>query len=289
MILEETRLQVIDNIKTAAESGEFHKKVEVNDPVLSREESKIITDSFTENRLKIGFKLKSLIACAIADIAMWVINKDTKIIGFEKIPKNLGGVIVTSNHFSPFENTIIRHLNRKMGRRKLNIICQDSNFAMSGPVGFLMNYANTIPITAEPRYLARDFLSILKEKLVIKGESVLLYPEQEMWFNYRKPRPPKGGAYFYAAKLNVPIISCFVEMIDTGIQYGKTGHFNKVRFKLYILDVLYSDKDKTTKENTEELAAADYKLKKECYERVYGKKLNYNFDPSDIAGYRYDK
>lgn len=286
MISLDTRLQVIDNIKTAAESGEFYKKVEINDPVLSREESKIITDSFIENRLKIGFRLKSAVACAFADIAMLVINKDTEIIGLENIPKNLGGAIITSNHFSPLENTIIRHLNRKIGRRKLNIICQDSNFAMSGPIGFLMNYANTIPITAEPRYLARDFLSILKEKLVLKGESVLLYPEQEMWFNYRKPRPPKGGAYFYAAKLNVPIISCFVEMIDTDVPDGKSGHFNKVRYVLHVLGVLYPQSDKTSKENTEFLAEADYTLKKECYEKVYSKKLTYDFDTYDIAGFK---
>ena len=35
-----------------------------------------------------------------------------------------------------------------------------------------------------------------------------------MWYNYRKPRPLKQGAYYYAAKNNVPIISCFTEIID---------------------------------------------------------------------------
>ena len=286
MISEDTRVQVIENIKAAAESGAFYSKVEVNDPALSREESRIITESYVENRLKIGFRLKSKIACFAADVAMKFINRSTEIVGLEKIPKDIGGVIITSNHFSPFENTVIRYLNKKMGRKKLDIICQDSNFAMPGPIGFLMNYADTIPINSEPRYLARDFLSILKEKLVIKKESVLLYPEQEMWFNYRKPRPPKGGAYFYAAKLGVPIISCFVEMIDTDIPDGKTGKFNKVRYVLHVLGVLYPSADKTSKENTEYLSQTDYDLKRECYERVYSKKLTYDFDVSDIAGYK---
>lgn len=286
MISEETRLQVIDNIKKSAESGEFYNKVEVNDPRLTAEQSREITDSYVENRLKIGFRVKSKIACLLADAAMRVINKNTTIEGVEKIPSDIRGFIFTSNHFSPLENTVIRYLNRKTGRKKLNIICQDSNFAMTGPIGFLMNYANTIPISTQPRYLARDFLSVLKEKLVIKGESVLLYPEQEMWFNYRKPRPPKGGAYFYAAKLNVPIVSCFVEMVDTGEPDGKSGNFSKVRFILHVLDILYPDADRSTKENTEFLACADYKLKKECYEKVYGRKLNYTFSPSDIAGYK---
>ena len=113
----------------------------------------------------------------------------------------MGGVLITSNHFGPLENTVIRHLTNTLHRRRLGIISQTSNFAMKGIIGYLMNYADTIPISTDPRYLARDFLSILKERLVDKKHAILLYPEQEMWFNYRKPRPPKGGAYFYAAKL----------------------------------------------------------------------------------------
>ena len=63
MISEETRLQVIENIKNSAENGEFYNKVEVNDPVLTAAESKRITDAYIDNRHKIGFKLKSKTAC----------------------------------------------------------------------------------------------------------------------------------------------------------------------------------------------------------------------------------
>ena len=219
-----------------------------------------------------------------AKAATKIINKETEIVGLEKIPKEPFGVIITSNHFSPLENTIIRHLTNKLGRKKLGIISQTSNFAMTGIIGFLMNYADTIPISADPRYLARDLLSLLKERLVDKKEAVLLYPEQEMWFNYRKPRPPKNGAYFYAAKLNVPVISCFVEIVD--LEDDDTDEFKKVRYVLHILDVIYPDPSKTVKENTEALSDADYSLKKACYEAVYGKKLTYEFDSSDIAGWK---
>ena len=155
---------------------------------------------------------------------------------------------------------------------------------MTGVIGFLMNYADTIPISAEPRYLARDFLSILKERLIDKKHAILLYPEQEMWFNYRKPRPPKNGAYFYAAKLNIPIISCFVEMVD--MAEDDTAEFKKVKYILHVLDVLYPDQNKTVKENTESLGVLDYSLKKACYEKVYGKELTYDFECTDIAGWK---
>jgi len=284
MIIGENRKAVIENIKLYAESGQFHNKVELNDPILSAEENRKITDSYITNRNTLTYKIKKCFGVALAKAAARVINKDTEIIGLEKIPKDLGGVLITSNHFSPLENTVIRHLMNNLGRKHLGIISQTSNFAMKGIIGFLMNYADTIPISTEPRYLIRDFLLILKERLVDKQHAVLLYPEQEMWFNYRKPRPPKNGAYFYAAKLNVPIISCFVEMVD--LSEDDTDEFKKVKYVLHILDVLYPDPDKSIKENTEILGVADYTLKKTCYENVYGKELTYTFENSDIAGWK---
>ena len=284
MIFGDNRRAVIENIRTCAENGDFHSKVELGDPVLSAEQNRNITDAYLENRKRLTFKLKTAIAVTMAQIATRMINKNTEIVGLEKIPQNLGGVLITSNHFSPVENTVIRHLTNTLGRRRLNIISQTTNIAMPGGIGFLMNYADTIPISTEPRYLARDFLSVLKEKLVLRKEAVLLYPEQEMWFNYRKPRPPKGGAYFFAAKLNVPIISCFVEIVDT--PKDDTPEFRQVKYILHVLDVLLPDAEKSVRENTEILSERDYALKKACYETVYGKKLTYTFENSDIAGWK---
>lgn len=284
MIIGDNRRAVIENIKSFAESGQFHSKVELNDPVLTSEQSKKITDAYLENRSSLTFKIKTAFGVFLAKATTRIINKNTEIVGLEKIPKDLGGVLITSNHFSPLENTVIRHLTNTLGRKNLGIISQTSNFAMTGIIGYIMNYADTIPISIDPRYLARGFLSVLKERLVDKKHAILLYPEQEMWFNYRKPRPPKNGAYFYSAKLNVPIISCFVEMVD--MDQDDTAEFKKVKYILHILDVLYPDKNKTVKENTEALGVSDYTLKKNCYEAVYGKELTYTFDCSDIAGWK---
>lgn len=284
MIIGDNRKAVIENIRLCAESGKFNDKVEINDPVLTSAQSKAITDEYVENMHSLVFKIKTKICTGFINAASKKINKTTPIKGIEKIPKNLGGVIITSNHFGPLENTVIRYLMAKCGRKKLGIISQTSNFAMTGAIGFLMNYGDTIPISAEPHYLAHSFMFTLKERLIEKKDAVLLYPEQEMWFNYRKPRPPKSGAYFYAAKLNVPILSCFVEITDTDID--DTDEFKKVKYTLHVLGVLYPDKEKSVKENTENLAATDYNLKKACYESVYGKKLTYNFEKSDIAGWK---
>lgn len=284
MIIGENRKAVIENIRQCAESGRFHEKVELGDPVLTAERERAITDGYMQSRNRLPFKIKSACCIRLVRFAAKIINRDTQIVGLENIPDDLGGVIITSNHFSPLENTVIRHLMNTLGRRKLGIICQTSNFAMSGAIGTLMNYADTIPISTNPRYLARDFMSILKERLVDQKQAILLYPEQEMWFHYRKPRPPKNGAYFYAAKLNVPILSCFVQIAD--LDEDDTDEFKKVRFTLHVLGVLRPDPEKTVRENTEMLASMDYALKKGCYEAAYRKPLSYDFSPSDIAGWK---
>lgn len=283
MIIGDNRKAVIENIKRSAENGDFYAKVELNDPVLTAEQSNAITDNYLKNIKKFGFKFKCFLMRRFVNIATSIINKDTEIVGLEKLPDMSKGVIITSNHFGPLENTIIRYLVKKHGNGKIKVVSQATNFAMTGPIGLLMNYADTIPISEEPRYLARDFIGVLGENLK-KGRSVLIYPEQEMWFNYRKPRPPKRGAYLFAAKLNVPVVSLFVEMIDT--KEKDTDEFYKVKYRLHILDTLYPDSQKSTREISAEMAEKDYALKCAAYERVYGKQLDYSFEKDDIAGWR---
>lgn len=282
MIIGDKREIVIDNIKAKAESGDFHVKVELNDPVLSTEESRAIVNGYVANRRKLSFKMKSVIARKMANIVTRTENRHSEIVGLENIKDLKGGAIVTSNHFSPLDNTAIRYLTLKLHKKRINIVSQETNFAMTGILGFLMNHADIIPINGDKHYMQKDFFNILKE-LVGKGEYVLIYPEQEMWFNYRKPRPFKRGSYFFAAKLGVPVISCFVEMRD--LPEKDTDEFYKVKYIIHVLPTIYPDPEKSVKENSLCMREQDYQQKKAAYEKAYGKKLTYDFDESDIAGW----
>lgn len=282
MILGGDRLPVIENIRKNAESGNFHSKVEINDPILSTDEAKNTTNNYLLLRNSMGYKFKSFFARLIANIGGSLINKDTEIVGNADTDIFKGGVIITSNHFSPLENTVIREFARKKGGVRMSVVSQVTNFAMGGLVGFLMKYADTIPLSFDARYIARDLIGVLKEKLN-KGEAILIYPEQEMWFNYRKPRPHKEGAYHFAAKLNRPIISCFVEIIDK--EDLDRPDFHKTKYRLHILGVIYPDESKTVKENCKEMCEKDYEMKKNAYESIYKKPLSYDFEYSDIAGW----
>lgn len=281
MIIGNGRNEVIENIKAAAEDGDFYRKVETGDPVLTEEESRNIVEHYLANRKKLMFRLKSCAARLIANVGSRLLNRETEIIGEDRLPDLSKGAIITSNHFEPLENTVIRKLVLKHGKKRLNIVSQATNFAMTGILGFLMNYSDTIPLSNDFRYLNREFLGVLDE-LLKKNEVVLIYPEQEMWFHYRKPRPPKRGAYFFAARLQVPVISCFVEMMDT--EEKDNEEFYKVKYRLHILGTLYPDPAKSIKENSEELCHRDYQMKKAAYERIYHKPLVYQFEEDDIAG-----
>lgn len=152
---------------------------------------------------------------------------------------------------------------------------------MEGIVGFLMNNADIIPISGKISYMKSKFPDFLKELLDEKN-FILIYPEQEMWFNYRKPRSLKPGAYYYAAKNNVPIIPCFIEMEDKNELDNE--EFKKVKYTIHVLKPIYPDKNKNIKENTNNMMENDYNQKKNAYEICYGKKLDYKFEKDDIAG-----
>ncbi len=283
MGLESGKEVVIQNIANAAKEGRFNDKVEIGDAVLSKEERKRILGKFVRHRRSLGYIYCNFIARRIVNLATKMVNKETEIVGLENIKDFKGGAIATSNHFNPVDTTIVRYGLYKAGRKKMFIVSQDTNLLMKGILRFLTNYADTIPISPDKDYMNRHFHRTISRLLTKKKEIVLIYPEQEMWFNYRKPRPPKRGAYFYAAKFNVPILSFFTEMID--IDDGKSdGEFNKVKYVLHVLPAIYPDPNLTERENSVEMMKKDYEQKKKAYELAYGKELNYEFDKSDIAG-----
>ena len=282
MILGANRTAVIDNIRSAAEAGDFHAKVELNDPVLTKEECQVITEKCLTREHTFFGRVKVRAARGFANLGSAMINRNTEIRVNGDLSALQHGCFLTSNHFNPLENTIIRDFVRKNGKKKLYVISQMCNFAMKGPLGFLLNYADTIPLWEDPHYLNRDFLKVL-DGLLKKKEAILIYPEQEMWFNYRKPRPLKRGAYFFAAKLNAPVISCFVQMED--LLQNDTKEFRKVRYTLHVLDTLYPDPQKSVRQNSIEMCRMDQELKKAAYEAAYGKSLSYEFASHDIAGW----
>lgn len=278
----DSRTAVIDNIRAALSDGDYTRKVEVGDPILTPAQSTALVNGWLARRNTAAFGCKTLAARRLVGLATRALNRDTVYEGVDIARTVTGGALITSNHFGPLENTAIRKLVWKLGKRRLYVISQETNFAMDGPIGFLMNYADTVPLAEDAQYLTRKLPGVLRE-LTDAGQYVLIYPEQEMWFNYRKPRPCKRGAYLFAAKLGLPVISCFVGMTD--LPRHDTGDFSKVRYTVRVLGVLTPDPDKSVKQNSVDMCERDMALKRAAYEAFYGKPLTYGFSPDDIAGW----
>ena len=287
MIIGGSKKELIKNIEKNIKNNELNKKVETDDPNLTEEEIDGLLNKFYKNKKnKTLYNFKRNVANTIVEKLGKEIYPTIELEGLE----NLNGIdlsngaIITSNHFNPLDSYTIRKLTNLL-RKDLYIVIQDTNLALPNELGLLMNYMNTIPLKNSPNYILDTFKKEL-ERVLSKGNLVLIYPEEEMWFNYRKPRPCKRGAYQFASMLKVPIISCFVEMND--LSEDDNDEFYKVNYKVHILKPLIPDKRKSDRANSIELAKKDYEQKKESYELSYDTKLDYEFSISDIAGLKKD-
>ncbi len=286
MIFGDEHGQVVENIKEAAQDRDFYRKVEVNDPDLTQQERSAILSNYLRRRTTLGYWFSNLSARVIAWVWTKGINRHTKIEGLKNLSGVKGGAIITSNHFSPIDNTVDRQAVHRAFHQRLYIVSQDTNLAMKGFFGFLMNYSDIIPISGSHRYMGDYFMPQI-QNLLAEGEKILIYPEQEMWLNYRKPRPPKRGAYYYASLYSVPVLSFFVEIRT--LHKKETDEFYRTKFVMHILQPIYPDPDKSVQENSREMMQIDYQQKKEAYEKAYGKPLTYDYEPGDVAGWTADE
>ena len=284
MVIGKNKKEVIENIKINTENNELNKKVEVNDPVISDEEKVEVIEKFYKNKeKKMSYFLKNKIGYLYVNYFSLKLNKSIEIEGLENIKDINSSAIITTNHFNPLDNMVIRKLIKKRYKKNMYIVIQETNLLMPGFLGFLMNNLNILPLSKSPNYIIKKFKPELS-KILSKNNYVLIYPEEEMWFNYKKPRPCKRGSYQFAAENNVPIISCFVEQIDT--KEKDNDEFNKINYIVHVLKPIYPDKTKTPRENSIIMAQLDYQQKVQAYEKAYNTKLSYDFSYDDIVGYR---
>ncbi len=189
------------------------------------------------------------------------------VVGEENLANIRGGAILTSNHFSIYENLAVWEVaDRVPGKHRFWRVIKGMNYFQPSWIGFLMKNCDTLPLSKNLKTM-RLFGEAL-EKILSRGGLVLVYPEQAMWWNYRKPRPPKPGAYHYAVKYGVPVIPCFVTMEDMPAldEHG----FPKQKYTVHVMPPLYADPTLSPRENERAMQAENYRLCREKYEEIYG-------------------
>lgn len=285
MIFGDNREAVIKNIQKAANKRDFTAKAEIGDPQMTINERLKLVNDYWKNRKSFSSKINNQIGHAMLTTFAKTLAGSTEFKGLENLDNlPIGGAIVTANHFNQIDSLPIKLLANKM-HHQLSIVIEDTNLMLPGFFRYLMNYVGTIPLVQSASYIGNVFPKHLSNALA-KNNWVLIYPEQEMWWNYRKPRKLQRGAYYFAAKQNVPVISLFIEISDLPKIEKKDSNFYETKYIVHVLQPIFPDVSLSANENAHKMMEQDYQQKVAAYEKIYGKKLNYDFTDWDIAGWR---
>ena len=267
------RKEVLNRIKEYEKAGRFDEDVE-DDP----EAPELLPEKVDYLCKKLSSKIKRKVANFIGDrYFLGLIKKDILVIdgvtGEEHLSALQNGAIVTCNHFSAFDNYVVFHCIRKaLPKKYLYKIIREGNYTnFPGLYGFLFRNCNTLPLSRNRRTMI-NFMSAVNTHLK-NGESILIYPEQGMWWNYRKPRPFKVGGFKMAYRAKVPVLPTFITMTDDERLDG--DGYPIQRFTLHIMPPIYPDETLGEKAGAEKMKDEAYALCKAKYEEVYGVPLTY--------------
>jgi len=272
-----TRVEVLKRIEELEKKGIFDQDVE-DDP----EGRELKPDEVDYLRRNVKSKLNSRYAFKMAYWFVGNLIKKKQLVikevrGLENLRALDTGAIITCNHFNAFDSFAMQLAfdKAKLHRKKLFRVISEANYtAFPGFYGFLMRNCNTLPLSRNGITMKKFLMSL--NLILQKGHYVLVYPEQSMWWNYRKPKPLKKGAYTFAVSNKVPVVPCFVTMEDTDVMDG--DGFPVQAYTIHIGEAIYPEKDKKKSENIDMLMKENSRVWKEIYEEFYGVKLSYTCD-----------
>lgn len=275
IVKSKDRTDILKKIELFEENGWFDVDVE-NDPP-----SKILMPNKVDYlQKKLSSKIARKIAYSAARKFMNKLLKEKQLIisdvkGIEHW-KNLDtGAIITCNHFNAMDSFAMQYAYDKTGfkKRKLYKVIREGNYtSFGGFYGYLMRHCNTLPLSSNAETM-KKFINAV-DVILKKREFILVYPEQSMWWNYKKPKPLKKGAFNFAVRNNVPVVPIFITMQDSDI-IAKDG-FPIQKYTINIFEPIYPNKTISARENIEAMMQKNYDLWKDCYEKTYGIPLVYN-------------
>lgn len=271
----EDRLEVLKKIKEKELLGNFNDDVENDPPTIELKPNKI--DYLRRKPIN---AIKNKIANFIMKRGIKGFKKNNQliikeVIGADKLNSVKNGAIITSNHFNPFDNFAVEEAfnSSKKKHKRLWKVIREANHTNPPVFGFFFKNCNHLPLSSNAETM-KKFMKAIKTILEDKKQTVLIYPEQSMWWNYRKPRPLKPGAFKFAVNSNVPVVPMFVTMQDSKI-IGGDG-FPVQEYTVHVFDPIYPDPNLDKKTNIENMKNQNYKLWCDTYEKVYGKKLEFS-------------
>ena len=274
------RLDVLKKINEYEKNGMFDVDVEEDPPA-----KELLPNQVDYLRKKLSSKIKTAVTYSIARKVMNKLIKSKmlivdEIIGSKNWKKIEGGAIITCNHFSPMDSFAMQLAYEKSARKgkKMYKVIREGNYTnFPGLYGKLFRNCYTLPLSSNRRTMAKFLDSV--DKILKHGDYILVYPEQAMWWNYKKPRPLKAGAYKFAVKNNVPVVPVFITMKDSDV-VGPDGFFIQ-EYTIQISEPLYPNSELTSSEQIQDLMARNFAVWKNIYEKTYDEKLTYKTKQED--------
>lgn len=269
------RLEVLKRIAQLEREGRFDVDAEEDPPTLP-----LTPDKVDYLQVKPGSRAKSRAAYLIARKFVDGLLRDGKLVikevrGMEHLNGVKSGAVLTCNHFNPFDCFTVEHIfqcSEHMGKKKLFKVIREGNYTnFPGFYGFLFRNCNTLPLSQNKKTMY-NFLKAV-DTILQRGDFILIYAEQSLWWNYRKPKPLKNGAFKFAVKNGVPVIPFFITMEDSG-RIGEDG-FPIQEYTVTIGDPIYPQTGLSERERVNEMRERNYALNKRIYEEFYGIPLSY--------------
>ncbi len=268
------RLEVLQRIAEYEQKGWFDIDVE-NDP----EAPELLPDQVDYLCKKLSSKISQKIANRLGDKYFLKLIKQGVLVidgveGEENCVALQNGAMITCNHFSAFDNYIVFHCIRKyLPRKYLYKVIREGNYTnFPGLYGYLFRHCNTLPLSSNRRTMVNFMTAV--QTLLKRGETILIYPEQAMWWNYRKPRPFKIGAFKMAYRAGVPVLPTFISMQDDESKKDGNG-YPLQRHTMHIMPAIYPDLTLGEKLGAEKMMTEAFNACKAKYEEVYGVPLTY--------------
>ena len=275
VIESQSRAEIYEKIRNLEKNGIFDLDVEQDPPTIP-----LTPDNVDYLKEKGMSKIKNMLANQVARTQIKELVKDKKLIikeikGLENFEKINSGAMLTCNHFNPNDSYAIELAFRnikKFKNKKLYRIIREGNYTnFPGLPGFFFRNCDTLPLSSNTSTM-KKFMNAV-DTILQRGEFILIYPEQSMWWNYKKPKPLKVGAYKLAAKNNVPVVPIFITMEDSDI-IGDDGEPVQ-EYTVNIAEPIWPDEKLTIKENTEKMREENAKVWKKIYEDFYKIPLEY--------------
>ncbi|MBQ8546007.1 MAG: 1-acyl-sn-glycerol-3-phosphate acyltransferase [Clostridia bacterium] len=276
------RVELVKKIANFEKDGIFDQDVEEDVPgrMIMPDEIKYIKKSPIA-------KLKAAFALKMAKKFFYKLEKkkmvmiDDEVDGLENFAKLDTGAIITCNHFNAMDSFAMHwvYLKSKQKKRKLYRIIREGNYtSYPGFYGFLMRNFYTLPLSSNHKTMKK--FMVATNELLQTGHFVLVYPEQSMWWNYRKPKPLKPGAFSFASKNQVPVLPIFISMRDSEV-LGPDGYYVQ-KYKMHIEKPIYPNPELNARENTEYMLKENERIWKEIYEREYQIPLEYTTETFEL-------